>query len=369
MSNNSSPNSSFLVRGSHLLIMITLIILGLYLGQSVLVPLVFAAFLASLVLPIVRRLTKCCLPDWLSALLGVVAVIFAGLLFFGFMSWQVRSFVDDSEGLNKAITEKRNDVLKYVESHYHVSRREQRNWLDEKYDELWNKGSSKALDFFTATGTVLATMFIIPIFMFFLLLYREKFKQFVLMLNVGSHRNVSEIFREVATVAQKYVRGMSIVIIILAILNSIGFMLLGLKFAILLGFLAAVLNIIPYVGVLIGSLIPVGIALITKDSIMSAVGALGVCVFVQFLENNFITPKIVGSSVKINPLAALIALLLGGLIWGLPGMVLAIPLAGIMKVICDRVEPLQPYGFLIGEEVQHKPKRFRRKAASKPTDT
>src|SRR5690606_27129207 len=108
-------------------------------------------------------------------------------------------------------------------------------------------------------------------------------------------------------------------------------------------FLAGFLNIIPYIGVLIGSLFPVVLALITKDTPMYAVGALGVCVLTQFLENNVITPKVVGSSVSINPLASIFALLGFGMLWGVIGMVVAIPLMGMLKIVCDAVPGLQPY--------------------------
>jgi predicted PurR-regulated permease PerM len=114
--------------------------------------------------------------------------------------------------------------------------------------------------------------------------------------------------------------------------------------------LASVLNVIPYVGVLIGSILPVIMALLTKDAISYAIGVALVAWFVQLIDNNFITPLVVGSSVSINPFAAVVVLILGALIWGLPGMVLCIPVTGMIKVICDNVDALKPYGFLIGEE-------------------
>jgi predicted PurR-regulated permease PerM len=140
------------------------------------------------------------------------------------------------------------------------------------------------------------------------------------------------------------------VMLVLAVLNSIGFLLLGLKYAILLGLTAAILNIIPYVGPWIGALLPVTIALLTKDSAMYAVGAMGVILITQFIDNNFITPKVVGSSVSINPLASIVALLAGGMLWGVVGLILAIPITGMLKIVCDEIPGLKPWGFLLGEE-------------------
>src|SRR5690606_12314887 len=134
------------------------------------------------------------------------------------------------------------------------------------------------------------------------------------------------------------------------VLNSIGFLILGLKYAILLGFAIGFLNVIPYIGVLIGSLLPMIIALLTKDSAMYVVGALGVCLITQFLENNFITPYIVGSSVSLNPLASLVALLAAGMLWGVVGMILAIPITGMIKIVCDSIPSMRPWGYVLGEE-------------------
>jgi predicted PurR-regulated permease PerM len=158
-----------------------------------------------------------------------------------------------------------------------------------------------------------------------------------------------EVVGKISKITQHYLSGLLIDIAILSVLNSTGFLLLGLDYAILLGVLAAVLNIIPYIGVMVGSLFPVAIALLTKDSVMVAAGALAVCVVVQFVDNNFITPKVVGSSVNLNPLATLLILIAGGLVWGVAGMMLFIPLLGMLKVVFDNVEKLKPYGYLIGE--------------------
>src|SRR5690606_26113122 len=129
-------------------------------------------------------------------------------------------------------------------------------------------------------------------------------KEFIKIIQPAKHERNVEVLKDVSMVGRQYLKGMGIVMLILTVLNSAGFMILGIKFAILLGAMTAVLNIIPYIGVLLGSLLPVSLALVTNDSIWIAVGALGVCVFTQFLENNFITPKIVGSSVNVNPFAS-----------------------------------------------------------------
>jgi predicted PurR-regulated permease PerM len=147
-------------------------------------------------------------------------------------------------------------------------------------------------------------------------------------------------------------------------LNAIGFMTLGVDHAVLFALLAAILNIIPYIGVIVGGLFPVMIVLVTQDNSWIALGVLGVTVVVQFLDNNFIYPKVVGSSVSINPLVSILALIVGNLIWGTAGMILALPLAGMLKVVMDNIKCVRPYGYLMGEEekCEHKTINFNKES-------
>jgi predicted PurR-regulated permease PerM len=207
------------------------------------------------------------------------------------------------------------------------------------------------LGLFSATTSFLASFALIPIYIFFLTLYREKFREFILLIGKADHNEQAlNVVRKVSRVSQKYVIGIFMDVAILSVLNSIGFMIIGLPHAILFGVLISMLNIIPYIGVLIGSALPILMALLTFDTFGYAIAVAGVCIVVQFLDNNFITPYVVGSSVSINPFTATVALIASSLIWGIPGMILCIPLVGMAKVVCDNVESLKPYGYLLGEE-------------------
>src|SRR5690606_27996813 len=142
--------------------------------------------------------------------------------------------------------------------------------------------------------------------------------------------------------------GLFTVIVIIAVLNTVGLFALGIKHAIFFGALSAILTIISYAGVFLGSLLPAIFALVTKDSLWYPVGVIGIFAVVQFLEGNFITPNIVGNQVSVNPFAAIVGLLIGGMMLGATGMIFAIPLLAIIKVICDGVESAKPIGYLIG---------------------
>jgi predicted PurR-regulated permease PerM len=145
---------------------------------------------------------------------------------------------------------------------------------------------------------------------------------------------------------------LGLVILIVAVLNIVGLLILDIEYAIFFGVLGALLTIIPYVGIFIGSLLPILMSLLTKDSAWYAVGVAGVFFLVQILEGNFITPNVVGAQVSVNPLAAIVGLILGGMLWGAAGMILALPVIAILKVVFDSVESLEPYGYLLGDSVE-----------------
>jgi predicted PurR-regulated permease PerM len=200
------------------------------------------------------------------------------------------------------------------------------------------------------TTNTFADLGLMPVFIFFFLYYRSFFKQFLNKLFIRTpNQNITEIMYKIQNVVKNYIMGLLLVMAIIAALNTVGLLILRIEYAFFFGALAALLNIIPYLGIIIGSILPIMMALLTKDSIWYAVGVAGVFTIVQLLEGNFITPNIVGSKVSVNPLAAIIALIIGGILWGPSGMILSIPFTAITKVILDNIEPLEPFGFLLGE--------------------
>jgi putative heme transporter len=177
-------------------------------------------------------------------------------------------------------------------------------------------------------------------------LYREKLRQFFESLNPGGEMRWK---KEIESVIRGYISGLSIVVFIAGALNSIGLLMLGIEHAIFFGFLSGCLTVIPYVGITVGATLPAVLALVTKDSAWYAVGVVGVHAFVQFLEGNFITPKVTGSRISINAMAAILALLVGGKIWGIPGMILAVPAIGIVKILLAYSNAFKPLAALMDD--------------------
>ena len=330
----------------------------MYVGSPFLVPVSLGILLTFLLMPISRWLELKGVPKTIAIVLSIILmiIVIVGLLFF--FSNQFMSFSQDLPLLKQKLNEKFLNIQHFISDKFNVSEQNQIDWLQDQIANGMQSSGQLFGNIFSATGNFLAAATLIPIYIFFFTYYRHKFVDFMKYLMPSEkHDWLINVMHRTSEVSQKYLVGLLIDISILSVLNSIGFLILGINHAILLGVIAGLLNIIPYIGVLIGSIFPIFMALLTKDSIWIAIGALGVCVFVQFLDNNFITPNVVGSAVSINPLATMIALLIGGMLWGVAGMMLFIPYLGMLKVVFDNVEKLRPFGFLIGEEQKLKTKK------------
>jgi predicted PurR-regulated permease PerM len=344
--------SSGLQKYAFVLLSLVLTVVVLHYGRSLILLLISSGLLASLLFPVARRVERVA-PKWAGALVATLVMLITVIGVFFLLGWQLTRFTDDLPALKEALAVKGDAFQNWISDQFHMSQREQVAWFNTRVSEVASTSGKVALSLFGMTGSALAAIVPLPVFVFLLILLRGKFKTFFGQLGETSDGVILHIMERISKLSSKYIQGVLLVVVILGVLNSIGFLILGLKYAILMGFVVGFLNVIPYVGVMIGSLLPVVLALITKDSMAYAVGAFGVCALTQFLENNFITPKIVGSSVSINPLASIVALLAAGSLWGVMGMLLAIPITGMLKVVCDSLPSLKPYGFLLGEETEY----------------
>jgi predicted PurR-regulated permease PerM len=214
------------------------------------------------------------------------------------------------------------------------------------FSELMRTVSGYLGDILLTTTNAVSTLIQIPIYIFLFLIYRHKFRLFFVRLMPAA---ASEFRwkKDIERVIQGYISGLFLVTLIVSALNTIGLLALGIDHAIFFGILSGALTVIPYLGIFIGSLFPVVMAVITKDSMWYSVGVIAIFTIVQFLEGNFITPRVTGSRVSINAFAAIIALLIGGKILGIPGMILSIPCIGILKIILEYTPRLRPFIILL----------------------
>jgi predicted PurR-regulated permease PerM len=328
---------------------------SLSLTKVFLIPIVIAGLFALLLKPIHDYLIRKKWNRILSIVLCllVIVVVVAGIV--TLFSSQVLNLADEMPLIKARTTEKFQTLQNAIESSTPISAKQQLAYLNKQYHAFLDQSGSMIGRFILGFTGFLAGFGLIMVYTFLFLLYKGKIKKFTLKLfPEDNHQKIHTIINRIQDLAQYYLVGILIELSVLGMLNSIGLLIIGIKQPFFFGYLAALLNIIPYIGVLIGSLFPITMALIFKDSIWSAIAVAGLMSFNQFIDNNFLTPKIVGSHVRINPLATIMAIVAGGLLWGIAGMILFIPLLGILKIICDQIDPFKPFGYLLGDEEEFK---------------
>jgi len=337
---------------SHSLLAIGLLLVAVYVGQDILVPLALAGLLAVLLRPI---------ESWLTRRLGMhkvlaislallLAVIVITSLTIG-LSMQLAHFSDDVPKLRGNLNDVYNQIRRWVRSEYNVSYQEQAKYMAkaqaQTLDSLQGAGAS-TLGIITGP---LGTLLLLPIYMFLLMYYRTMLLHFVVCLFAEKHSSkVRETLGEIRSVIQSYVVGLLLETASVAALNSVGLLLLNVQYAILLGIVGAVLNLIPYIGGVVAIGLTILITFINQPEIGTLAGVAIVFTVVQFIDNNLLVPLIIGSKVQVNALVSIVGVLLGGALAGVSGMFLSIPLIAIMKVIFDRVDGMQPWGVLIGDQ-------------------
>lgn len=340
----------FIVKFAFSLISVTILVYWMMVLQDILVPFFVAVILAMALFPHSNKLEKIGLGRTFAITISLIVFLLITVGLIWLASTQIASFSEMFPQLEKRFENLFFQGQRWTEQHFHVGRNTQNAKLRQYGTGILSSGASVFTSALSMTGNMLGNLSLIPIYMFFLLYYRDFFKLFFYKVFKNTSKyTIDTVLTKIYEVVHSYLKGLVTVTIIVGSLNTIGLLALGIDYAIFFGFLAAALLIIPFVGILIGSILPIIMALITKDSPMYAVGVAGVFIFVQFLEGNFITPQIVGSKISINGLVAIIALLLGSALWGIAGMALSLPTVAILKVVFDSVTDLKPFGFLLGE--------------------
>lgn len=334
------------------LIMLGLVAFVYALGQvqPILVPLLFALLLAMLLNPLVNRMTRWRLPR---AIAIGVAVLFAMACAFWvsyFILTQAAHFSETLPELRMKLTALGDTMRAWVEQRTPMAPTAVDDALEKAREGGLKEGSKMVGGALLTMGTIFAFAFLLPVFTFLFLLYKRLLLTFVIKLFPDEHRVVVEdVLQGSKGVAQHYLVGLLLEAVILATLNYVGLLIIGLQYALLLAVLAAVLNLIPYLGMLTATLLAVIIALATADA-NTAFWVLVLYSSVQFVDNNFVVPNVVASRVQINALVSIVVVMIGGALWGIPGMFLAIPLTAICKVVFDRVPALEPFGYVLGSD-------------------
>lgn len=318
-------------------------------AKQFLYPLALSTLFAYLLFPIVSVLeNKVKLPRFfailISILLAVAFIYFVGNLFLH----QIRIFVKDFPEIKRQALENIGAVQIFIESKFNYTIEDQQILLEKQLAHFFDLSNSIFSDLFKAATGTLTKLFFIPIFTFFMLFYRNRAKTFILRLTAKKGNITGALLDQISKVTIKYVAGVLTVVSILAVSHSVALSIIGVKYAVFLGILAALISIIPYFGTLASTLIPLTFSLILTNNPYEPLWIIIYYLLINSVENNILTPLITGGNVSLNPLITILGLIAGAMIWGIPGMIVAIPGLGVVKIICDNVEALKPFGYILG---------------------
>lgn len=323
----------------------------LFFAKKVLVPVVFAMFFAMLFAPLCNWLE---LRGWKRSLTSLLSILLTIAIAAGIVLlvvWQSKNLAEKLPEMKQKAQKMVQQGKDYVNQHFGIDEKKQEEIADKQMKSAEQSSGSAIKKYLIAFTDFITAAVLVIIFMFLFLFQREKYEAFFLKLCKDIPvEEAQQMIEKICKVTQQYLRGRLLSIGIFTACFTTGFLIIGLENAFLLAFIAAVLTIIPYVGSIIGGLFPFAVALVTSDDVNVAFGALAVIGIVQGLDNYFIEPYIIGGGVSISAFFTILILFVGGLVWGVAGMILFIPLLGMVKIVCDSFPDLAPYGFLIGDQ-------------------
>jgi predicted PurR-regulated permease PerM len=339
-----------LTRWAKILLVIFLAALILHHGRPFLVPLTFAGLFSMLLFPLSLKMEGWGLGRVASILLSILVFVlfFAGVI--TLLGWQVGEMSQKGPEIEKNLMEKWQQIQQFIKQTFGISEQKQQQMIQEQQSSGGSQVSGIVTGFLGSLGTFLTNSILVLVYIFLFLYFRDHLKSFIMRLVPERHRSeTSTIMANVWKVGLKYLTGLAIMIVCLWIMYGIGFTIAGVKQPIFFAVLCGLLEIVPFVGNLFGTGITVLMSVAQGGDMGLIIGILITYGLVQTIQTYILEPLVVGREVSINPLATIVGLVAGEFIWGIPGMVLAIPLMGIAKIVCDHVEPLKPYGFLLGE--------------------
>lgn len=322
--------------------------------KTLLLPLVLGFLFALLLLPAVQRLEKIHVPKILANIIMIVATILVLITIMGALSITLSQFVGDIPNYQVEAKQNIGLIQQMITNVSGISLIDQNSWIDQNIN-LVEIGLQNVGNVISQATSIASTLGLTFLYTFFMLFYRAKLRIFLQKLLGGeAEKNILNVIKKIGTIVPHYLTGVIKVMLILATLNTLGLWMIGIHNPLFWGIFIAVLNIIPYVGTLVGFIALIIITLITQG-IPLAIGAIILFLITQFIDNNILTPKIAGGTININPLAAILGIIIMGSLWGTVGMMLALPLVGIIKVIADGLPEYEAWGYLLGDEKPESP--------------
>lgn len=326
----------------------------LVLAKGILIPIAFAVLIAFILVPVARKFEK-----WganktfaaLSALLSLLLIVGGGIFLF---SSQIIQLADSLVDFKAEMLDLFAEITLFINQNVGFLPQLEKGELLEQLKKLLNESAGTLLSqTFSSTANILFGLLTAIVFTFLLLIYRKGLiSALVHFYPQGNRSKAFKLFRSLQQVGQQYFFGMMVIVLVLGVVNSLGLWIIGIDTPFLFGFLAAILALIPYAGTIFGAMIPILYALVSYDSLWMPVTIAIYFWLVQFVESNFLSPKIVGGNLKLNALTSILSIIIGGTVWGIAGMIVFLPFAAMLKVIFEAYEGLHPAAMLLGEHNQ-----------------
>jgi len=324
-------------------------------ARIILLPLAWALFIALLILPPVKWLENKKFPRSLAIIVVLVIATTFIIAILYLLTFQVAGLLGEAPQITGKLNQWISNLQNHVEESFGISHELLTQQTASSITDMLNTALRALRNSLFSVFRTLTLISLVPLYIFFMLYYRDLFYEGILQIAKSYQFKANYLINKANRVVQQYLSGLLVVTLILGVLLYIILELLGIKYAFFFAIFLSVFNLIPYIGVIISSIVIVLYTIATKDSLFYPVAVLLSLWIAQLIENYLITPYVVGSRVKVNPIAALIAIFAGAGIWGVSGMILFIPLVGAMKVIFDEIEGLKPIGMMLGDE--KKPRR------------
>jgi AI-2 transport protein TqsA len=336
------------IKAPLVLLGLALVVFTLHIASDIIFPLFFAAIFAIMLHPVEQWLLRHRVPPLLAIALTVVLGVASLLGLFYFIYLEAAQLSSQMPLFKAKFAQTTAQVHEWLQSRFGLSDQKLQSWVS----EAGNRASTLLGGTLSAVSGLLVVATLIPVYIFLLFLYQRRLVDFLIQVFSGRRQDsgVNEVLRESKSAIQSYMVGLLIEGSIVATLNTVGLLIIGVPYALLLGVLGALLNFIPYVGGLIAIALPMLMAFVAKPGYGHALAVLAVYMLIQFIDNHYLIPRIVASKIKVNALVAIVGVLVGNAIGGVAGMFLALPVIAILKIVFDRIEPLRPWGMVLGDE-------------------
>lgn len=340
------PKLNYLQKTSNILFILIALTAILYFAESLLAPMVFALVLAMLLTPLSKKFELWGFNLALSAVCSIFVLIFTFAVIIGLLSWQMTNITQDLDQIKSRLSEVIGQVQSFISSRTGIKIHEQQQMIK-------NANSESPLGMLAqTTGNFLGflvNLILVLVYIFLILYFRDHLMKFIQKAVPADEKGkVAGLVHQASYVSQQYLGGLAIMIMTLWVMYAIGFSIVGVKYAIFFAILCGTLEIIPFIGNITGTTLTVLMGIVQGGDVKLVAGILITYGLVQFIQSYILQPLIVGKQVDLNPLFTIVSIIIGDAIWGVPGMILAVPVFGMLKIVCDHFEPLKPYGFLLG---------------------